>query len=277
MADLDALYPIREISRLTGVTPITLRAWERRYDLIEPVRTESGHRLYTQEHVDFINQAVELTKRGIPISKVKSVLSERKAAEKSLKNQGDIDFSLELIQACRNYDYLETHQLVDQLYVDLFEEQVKKVIVDVTLMVEKEDAAVQVLWRSVVVPLLSSRIRQGRRLLDKIGRQNVYIASISGEQGVLQRIMANTALERGYNPMLGLTVETDELMTTLQKLHCEALILIAPGVPEKTFNQWKAWSSQHSSIETYFVTDKDAFESTRLNFKVVSLHDIQLN
>jgi len=277
MADLEALYPIREISRLTGVTPITLRAWERRYDLIEPVRTESGHRLYTQEHVDFIKQAVELTKKGIPISKVKAVINERKEAEKNLRSHGDIDFALELIQACRNYDYLETHQLVDQLYVDLFEEQVKKVIVDVTLMVNKEDTAVQVLWRSVIVPLLSSRIRQGRRLLDKIGRQNVYITSTSGEQGVLQRIMANTALEKGYNPMLGLTLKADELMDTLKKLRCEALIIIAPGAQEKTFNQWNSWSADHSSIETYFVTDKDTFESNRMNFKVVSLHDIQLS
>ena len=43
--DQNALYPIREVARLTGINPITLRAWERRYNLIEPVRTESGHRL----------------------------------------------------------------------------------------------------------------------------------------------------------------------------------------------------------------------------------------
>ena len=276
MADPDALYPIREISRLTGVTPITLRAWERRYDLIEPVRTDSGHRLYTQEHVDFINQAVELTKRGIPISKVKAVISERQEAEKNLRSHGDIDFSLELIQACRECDYLETHQLVDQLYVDLLEEQVKKVIVDVTLMVNKEEPAVQVLWQSVIVPLLSARIRQGRRLLDKIGRQNVYITSLEGEQGVLQRIMANTALEKGFNPMLGLAVETEDLVDTLKKLHCEALILIAPDADEITFEKWKQWSANHSSVETFFVTNNDTFESNRLNFKVISLQHIQL-
>lgn len=276
MADPDALYPIREISRLTGVTPITLRAWERRYDLIEPVRTDSGHRLYTQDHVDFINQAVELTKRGIPISKVKSVLSERKEAEKTFRNHGDIDFSLELIQACRHYDYLETHQLVDQMYVDLLEEQVTKIIVDVTLMVNKEEPAVQVLWQSVVVPLLSARIRQGRRLLDKIGRQNIYITSVSSEQGVLQRIMANIALEKGYNPMLGLSVQSNDLIDTLKKLYCESLVLIAPDADDETFEHWKSWASAHSSVETFFVTNKDTLESNRLNFKVVSLDKIEL-
>ena len=58
--DQNALYPIREVARLTGINPITLRAWERRYNLIEPVRTESGHRLYTQEHIDFLHETLRL-------------------------------------------------------------------------------------------------------------------------------------------------------------------------------------------------------------------------
>ena len=38
-------YPIREVSRLTGVNAVTLRAWQRRYGLVQPARTEKGHRL----------------------------------------------------------------------------------------------------------------------------------------------------------------------------------------------------------------------------------------
>ena len=45
----EELYPIRTVSSLTGVNSITLRAWERRYGLIKPVRTPKGHRLYTQK------------------------------------------------------------------------------------------------------------------------------------------------------------------------------------------------------------------------------------
>ena len=30
----ETLLPIREIARLTGVNPVTLRAWERRYGLV---------------------------------------------------------------------------------------------------------------------------------------------------------------------------------------------------------------------------------------------------
>jgi methanogenic corrinoid protein MtbC1 len=42
------MYTIKHASRLTGVSEATLRAWERRYGVVRPVRNESGYRLYDQ-------------------------------------------------------------------------------------------------------------------------------------------------------------------------------------------------------------------------------------
>lgn len=67
-------YPIRTVSTLTGVNPITLRAWERRYGLIRPVRTAKGHRLYTRDQIVLINRVVSLLEKGISISQVRSAL-----------------------------------------------------------------------------------------------------------------------------------------------------------------------------------------------------------
>lgn len=64
------LFPIRTVSELTGVNAITLRAWETRYGLIEPIRKPSGHRLYTQEHIDLINRVVGLLDRGMRIGQI---------------------------------------------------------------------------------------------------------------------------------------------------------------------------------------------------------------
>ena len=64
------MFPIRTVSELTGVNSITLRAWENRYGLIQPVRKASGHRLYTQEHIDLINRVVGLLDRGMRIGQV---------------------------------------------------------------------------------------------------------------------------------------------------------------------------------------------------------------
>lgn len=47
----EPLLPIREVARLTGVNPVTLRAWERRYGLVVPQRTGKGHRLYSEDQV----------------------------------------------------------------------------------------------------------------------------------------------------------------------------------------------------------------------------------
>jgi len=74
---LQGLFPIRTVSELTGVNAITLRAWENRYGLIEPIRKSSGHRLYTQEHIDLINRVVGLLDRGMRIGQVSAeVLSQ---------------------------------------------------------------------------------------------------------------------------------------------------------------------------------------------------------
>ena len=43
-------YPIRAVSRLTGIGIDTLRAWERRYGAVTPVRDERG-RMYTEADV----------------------------------------------------------------------------------------------------------------------------------------------------------------------------------------------------------------------------------
>lgn len=72
--------PIRTVATLTGVKPITLRAWERRYGLFKPVRTPTGHRLYTHEHVEMIRRVVALTERGVPIGQVRDALDAAKPA-----------------------------------------------------------------------------------------------------------------------------------------------------------------------------------------------------
>ena len=82
------LFPIRTVSELTGVNSITLRAWESRYGLIVPIRKASGHRLYTQEHIDLINRVVGLLDRGMRIGQVKAEVL-------AGNNSDDSDSSLE--------------------------------------------------------------------------------------------------------------------------------------------------------------------------------------
>lgn len=67
-------YPIRHISSVTGVKSITLRAWERRYQLLSPKRTKKGHRLYTDEDITLIQRVTTLLNHGYAIREVPELL-----------------------------------------------------------------------------------------------------------------------------------------------------------------------------------------------------------
>ena len=77
----EELYPIREVSRLTGVNPVTLRAWERRYGLIQPTRSESGHRLYSLADIDAVRSILAWIERGVAVSKVGKILARSNTAK----------------------------------------------------------------------------------------------------------------------------------------------------------------------------------------------------
>jgi len=47
----EPLYNIGVVSRMTGISMATLRAWERRYDFPESQRSSGGHRLYSERDV----------------------------------------------------------------------------------------------------------------------------------------------------------------------------------------------------------------------------------
>jgi len=68
-------FPIRHVAQVTGVLPVTLRAWERRYGLIKPERTPKGHRLYSEEDIQTVRQIVGLIDQGISVGRVRQALS----------------------------------------------------------------------------------------------------------------------------------------------------------------------------------------------------------
>lgn len=70
------LFPIRHVCAETGINPVTLRAWERRYGLLQPVRTAKGHRLYSAEDIVRIRRIFSLIEEGVAVSQVARVLEQ---------------------------------------------------------------------------------------------------------------------------------------------------------------------------------------------------------
>ena len=66
----DARYPIQAVSARTGLAPPLLRAWERRYRAVEPVRSEAGERLYSDRQIHRLSLLRMLTQQGHRISRI---------------------------------------------------------------------------------------------------------------------------------------------------------------------------------------------------------------
>lgn len=61
------MFPVKAAAQLTGLTPETLRAWERRHGAVHPVRDARGRRLYDAGMIERLVRLYRLTERGHPI------------------------------------------------------------------------------------------------------------------------------------------------------------------------------------------------------------------
>lgn len=56
-------YPIKVVSQMTGLSVFVIRAWEKRYNVVSPERTETNRRLYSEDDIEklkLLNSAVNM-------------------------------------------------------------------------------------------------------------------------------------------------------------------------------------------------------------------------
>ena len=63
-------YPVRLVALRTGLSPHVLRAWERRYHVVSPTRTDGGQRLYSDLDVERLLRLRRLTEQGHAIGRI---------------------------------------------------------------------------------------------------------------------------------------------------------------------------------------------------------------
>jgi len=61
------------VANRTGLSPHVLRAWERRYAVVAPHRSQGGQRLYSDHDVERLRRLSQLTGRGHSISRIASL------------------------------------------------------------------------------------------------------------------------------------------------------------------------------------------------------------
>ena len=79
------VYNLKAVVLETGLKPDTLRAWERRYGVLSPGRSEGGYRLYSERDINLFGYAAGTISIAIDRARVEE---ERRAAGDPLEASG---------------------------------------------------------------------------------------------------------------------------------------------------------------------------------------------
>lgn len=233
------LFPIRTVSSLTGVNAITLRAWERRYGLVEPVRTATGHRLYRREDIELIHQALGLMDKGISIGQVKKSLLRRVESASPAAHDKWHQFQARMLDAITRFD----EDGVESAYnAALALYPVEQVTMELLLPLLQELGR---RWESTEGSIAEEhffgvylRNKLGARFHHRQSRDSgprLLAGCLPGEQheiGLL--IFALTAHENGLHlVLLGANTPLAELPTAVKRARCAAIVLSGSITPTR--------------------------------------------
>ena len=236
------LFPIREVARLTGVNPVTLRAWERRYGLIQPTRTESGHRLYSLGDIEKVRSILAWIERGVAVSKVGKILARTESVPPVSKFispdlvRADYNrWQQQVADAVGNFDDLA----LDRVYGQIFSSYAVPVVFQDILMP---------LWRELLQRqhefgqtsewlffdgFLRSRVMQRLLLKRDVSSQRVLVSAICGQCRELELLVTALFVCKADVGVRLMTVGQpfDELILVCQKIQPLALVLVSNHAP----------------------------------------------
>jgi DNA-binding transcriptional MerR regulator len=109
--DVGALR-IGEFARRVDVTPQLLRAWERRYGLLQPIRSDGGFRLYTSEDAERVRRMKQALDDGLSASEA----AQRALAEAAPANGLLEDAVARFLTAVRDYDDAGAQSVLDDAF-----------------------------------------------------------------------------------------------------------------------------------------------------------------
>jgi DNA-binding transcriptional MerR regulator len=234
---LELTYPLRAAARLTGLSPELLRAWERRYRVVEPLRTPGGTRRYSAEDLEklrLVKAAVDAGNRISQVARLELADLKRLSAGAEARPAGYLD---EILVALGHFDSGEVQRLLSlqlsALGAARFAREIALPLVrdigerwaDGQLGIAPEHLATGIL-RS----LLGSALAPTAASL--LGPRIVF-ATPTGERHELGLLMAAlTALGAGANPVyLGVELPVEDLLGAVEGTGAAALALSLVTVP----------------------------------------------
>jgi len=243
----NGMYPMRTVANLTGINPVTLRAWERRYGLIQPQRTAKGHRLYTEQDVARIHRVLELLHQGFAISQVGKIL-DRSSENIRVPSTGEekdnwATYRADMLAAIETYD----EALLDELYNDilsLYPDDLVNTRLSTPLLRELgqhwKDSADGIAREHFFTAYLRNKL--GSRI-HHTGLQSkgplLLIACLPGEQHEVGMLFfAVNAVSHGFRVLLlGANIPLQQLPAVVSKRPCAAIVLSTTRPSDKVINE----------------------------------------
>jgi len=239
----EKLYTIGTVSKLTGIGAITLRAWERRYELIHPVRKDSGHRLYSRKHIDQINRITALTGQGVRISQITPEMLEPEASE-SDQESGEKNIWLETLTSMISAIIVFDEERLEEIYNEVLalypiewvtSRLLKPLLIELGLRWETQQGSVaeEHFFAFYLRNKLGARFHHRRR---PDSGPRLLLAGLPGEyHEIAMLLFALAANEKGFRLVtLGANMPLNELPFVADKTGCDAVVLSGAMEPGKT-------------------------------------------
>ena len=234
--DVQHSLRIGELSRRVGVSPELLRAWERRYGLLHPVRTKGGLRLYSAEDERRVRAMQAHIDGGLSAAEAARLASAGDGAA-SVAEQGDaIQRGVaELREALDAMDADAAHAVLDGLLASFTLETVLSGVVlpylrELGERWQRSEASVA--QEHFASNLLRARLLALARGWERGEGATALLACAPGEQHDLPLIAFGLALRgRGWRIVfLGTDTPAASIAETAERLH-PALVVVSSVTP----------------------------------------------
>lgn len=160
-------YSIKELEKLSGIKAHTIRIWEKRHQLIQPKRTQTNIRYYSDEDLKKIIQVSVLNNHGLKISHIVGLSLD--------------DLSRKVSELSEATESIEIY--IDQLIlamVDLEEEGFEKILGHLTVKFGFEKTVVEILYpflEKIGILWLSNNITPAQEhFISNLIRQKLIVA-----------------------------------------------------------------------------------------------------
>ena len=248
-------YPIKVVSNITGLSIHVIRAWEKRYNVVVPERTDTNRRVYSNSDVEKLKLLSQASEKGYAIGSLASlniddlrkIVGEGEADinenEKNLVHSPDLhsiennQYIVNCIEAVKN---LSAYELEKELYKALVDyPQIKFIETIVVPLLE----IIGNMWKTGEIRILHEHISTAviRKFLTSLIDNNstttnapsILIATPKGQQHELGALIVGViASSDGWNvTYMGPDLPGEEIAAAIDRLNPKivALSIVYPS------------------------------------------------